>query len=154
MTISTHTAIGAAIGFSVGNPILGFILGFLSHFIVDMIPHGDSDMSDQLRVKKVNIKRIIAYGTVDAITALILIVILFNAVPSEITTVLGATIVGSILPDLLVGIYDLTKSKYLTWFNRLHFFFHDYFVIKYKDVKLRYSLLSQIAFIAIVFQVI
>ncbi|PIQ67258.1 hypothetical protein COY25_04700 [Candidatus Uhrbacteria bacterium CG_4_10_14_0_2_um_filter_41_7] len=154
MTLSTHTAIGAIIGFSFGNPIVGFILGFISHFLVDMIPHGDSEIADQYKVQKVNVKKILAYMMIDAVTAIILIVTLFETRSADNTAVLGASIAGSVLPDLLVGIYEVTKSKYLLWFNRLHFFFHDYFIIKYHDIKLPYSLLGQFIFIFLVFKTI
>ena len=52
MTITTHTAIGAAIGFSLSHPVLGFAVGMLSHFAVDMIPHGDLKFSEQFKNKK------------------------------------------------------------------------------------------------------
>ena len=151
MTITTHAAIGAAIGFNVGSPILGFILGVASHFLVDMIPHGDSALLKQLRAGK-KIRGPIAYGTVDSLIALMLILVLSNIDVYTSTLAFTAAIAGSILPDLLSGFYDLTKSKYLLWFNKLHFFFHDYFLKRYKDVKLSYSLVVQTVFIITLIQ--
>ncbi len=153
MTISTHAVIGAAIGFHVGSPILGFTLGLLSHFLVDMIPHGDSAISDKFRKEKKK-KGPVTYTTIDALIAIYLILGFFN-VRGEITTAaLSAAIAGSILPDLLIGLYDATKSKRLKWFYDLHFFFHDFLVTRRGDVKLRYSLLCQLLFVVLVTQFI
>jgi hypothetical protein len=58
-------------------------------------------------------------------------------------------IIGGVLPDLLTGVYEITKSKTLKWFNTVHFFFHDYFVKRKGDVPLKYAILGQIVFIAL-----
>ncbi len=52
MTLTTHVAIGAGIGVLVGNPELGFVLGLVSHFMVDMIPHGDTLLADRFYIHK------------------------------------------------------------------------------------------------------
>lgn len=148
MTITTHTAVGAIIGYSVGNPLLGFMIGMMSHFLLDMIPHGDSKISDKLRIHKKK-KGPIAYGTIDSILAIFLILTLVGNPNYDHGTAFTAGIVGSILPDLLVGLFEITKSRYLKWFYKLHFFFHDYFVANHKDIKLHYSIMTQAAFVVI-----
>lgn len=153
MTLATHTAIGTGIGFFVANPILGFILGFISHFAVDMIPHGDSALADQMRKEK-KVKLPVALISLDAIVAMFLILLAFNLDGRISNVALSAAIAGSVLPDLLVGIHDVTKTKYLRWFNRMHFFFHDFFIIRYRDVKLQHSLALQIGFMVLLFNLI
>ncbi|MCH8049122.1 hypothetical protein IH979_00170 [Patescibacteria group bacterium] len=153
MTLATHTAIGAGIGFSVGNPALGFVLGFASHLLVDMIPHGDSELAKKLRVHKKK-KLPMTLITIDAIAALFITMLFFNIDGSPSNLALTAAIAGSVLPDLLIGIYDVTKTKYLRWFNRLHFFFHDFILIRHKDVKLGYSLIGQAGLIALLFNLV
>ncbi len=149
MTMSTHTAIGAAIGFAVGNPILGFIIGFTSHFLIDIIPHGDSNISKNLRVHKRK-KGAFTYGTIDGIAA-IYIILLLTPIPKETSEIaFSAAIAGSILPDLLVGLHDLTKSKFLKPINDLHFFFHELLVKKYGDIKLPTALIGQVVLIMII----
>lgn len=149
MTLSTHTAIGAIIGLSVGNPMLGFIIGFTSHFLIDMIPHGDSCISENLRVHKKK-KGAFTYGTIDGIVAIYL-VLLISPIPKDASELaFTAAITGSILPDLLVGLHDLTKSKYLKPLNDLHFYFHDFFVQRYRDIKLPTAILGQLILIAII----
>jgi hypothetical protein len=44
MILSTHAIVGAAIAsFLPSHPTIAFVLGFGSHFVLDAIPHWDSD---------------------------------------------------------------------------------------------------------------
>ncbi len=148
MTITTHTAIGAAIGFSLGNPVLGFALGMASHFAVDMIPHGDMKFAEQFKNKRR--KAAVAYAGIDAAIAILLLLTLFNIGGYSDKQVFSMTIAGSIMPDLLVSLYFATKTKWLKWFVKLHFFFHDFFLKRYGDVRLSYALAGQAVFIGII----
>ncbi|HBP00135.1 MAG: hypothetical protein UU48_C0001G0102 [Candidatus Uhrbacteria bacterium GW2011_GWF2_41_16] len=148
MTLTTHATMGAVIGHAILNPIAAFVTGFIVHLLVDMIPHGDCDLADNFRIHKRNRKRAMAYVMVDAIIAMVFVMILFNV--KDIVSIRNFTwgIVGSVLPDLLVGLYDLTKSRYLRWFFHLHFFFHNFWVKRKGDVPLYYALLAQLVLIA------
>lgn len=142
MTITTHTAIGAVIGFSLGNPLVGFFIGLGSHFLVDMIPHGDTNLAKKFRINKRK-RGAVTFVTVDAIIALYIILGLSNLPIPTSQTAFTVAVAGSIMPDLIIGLHDLTKSKYLKWFVKLHFFFHDFFSKKYGDIKLGYALVGQ-----------
>ncbi len=149
MTITSHTAVGTIIGLSVGNPILGFIIGFISHYLLDIIPHGDGKISDQLRVYKKK-KGPITYGSIDAIIAIFVLLIILNISPATHNQVFSAAVAGSILPDLLTGLYDLTKWRMLKGFYKIHFFFHDLVIKRWRDINLTYSLILQVIFVACV----
>ncbi len=153
MTITTHAAIGAGIGFSIGNPVIGFFLGLCSHFLVDMIPHGDSAISENFRVHKKK-KGPVAYTTIDGLIAIYLVLAFFNVRGDVTSLALSAAIAGSILPDLLIGLYDATKSKHLKLFYDFHFFFHDFFTSRKGDVKLRYALLGQAMFVVLLTRIV
>ncbi|MDP2631904.1 MAG: hypothetical protein Q8P30_04040 [Candidatus Uhrbacteria bacterium] len=153
MTITTHTAIGAAIGFSVGNPYLGFGLGLISHLLVDMIPHGDSLIAEEFRIHKKR-KRAFRLGTTDALFALLLALFIFNLPHVTSTMTVSLAIAGSIFPDLIVGLHDATKSKYLKRAVKVHWFFHDFFIKRYHDVKLTNSLLLQAGLVAIIMNIL
>jgi hypothetical protein len=148
MTLTTHATIGAVIGHAVGNPVLAFIFGFISHFIVDMIPHGDTGLSDNFRVHKRKRKRAVAYVVVDAIVALFFVLILANTRDLESIRTFSWGIVGGVLPDLIVGLFEVTKTPALRWFIKLHFYFHDFFVRKKGDVPLYYAIMAQVVLIA------
>ena len=148
MTLTTHATLGAVIGKAVGNPLLAFIFGFLSHFLIDMIPHGDTGLSDNFRVHKRKRKQAVAYVMIDGIIALFFVLILANT--KDIMSIRNFTwgIVGGVLPDLLIGLYDVTKTPLLKWFNTLHFYFHDTYVKRRGDVPLYYAIIGQIVLIA------
>jgi len=148
MTLTTHATLGAVIGKAVGNPVLAFVLGFISHFLIDMVPHGDSGISDNFRVHKRRQKQAVAYVAVDAVVSILFVLLLVNMKDIDATRAFTWGIIGGVLPDLLVGVYELTKTKWLRWFNTLHFLFHDFFIKRRGDVPLYYALLAQVVLIA------
>jgi hypothetical protein len=149
MTLTTHAAIGAALGSAVGDPLVGFVLGALSHFLVDMIPHGDNQLADLFRIHKKYRKVAVAYVTVDAIIAMYMVMAVFLGRTDGTHTAFAAAVAGSVLPDLLVGLSDLLPAKALKKFYKFHFYFHDFFSRRYGDVKLKYALAGQALVIAI-----
>lgn len=149
MTLTTHAAIGAAIGSAVGNPVIGFALGAASHFLVDMIPHGDNQLADLFRIHKKRRKLAVAYVMVDGVIAMYMIMAVFLVRTDGTHLAFAAAISGSILPDLLVGLSDILRWKVLKKFCKLHFYFHDFFSRKHGDVKLQYALVGQAVFVAL-----
>lgn len=150
MTTTTHTAIGVLIGTAVGNPILGFGLGFISHYLVDIIPHGDMHMRDSNNlVNKKNERQSHVFVIIDVALGITLLNILGTVLSDDVTrsTVYAASIFGSVLPDAMVGVNDLVKSKLGRLHTRFHFHFHDLLCRKHGDSKLRYSLAAQAIFI-------
>jgi hypothetical protein len=149
MTTTTHAAIGAALGSVVGNPALGFSLGLISHFLVDMIPHGDNYLADKYRIHKKK-RAGMAYITVDAAIAIIFLMSVVSGRPHTSTTNLAfsAAVIGSILPDLMVGLKELfPKNQFFKGFFKVHFFFHDCLSRRYGDTKLSYAILGQAIFV-------
>jgi len=146
MTTTTHTAIGAVIGSIVGGPALGFVCGLASHYLVDMIPHGDMHMRDSNNlVNKTNEKMAHVFVITDVAVGITLLTVLGSFMPDDITrsSVYMASIFGSVLPDAMVGINDLVKSLPGRKHTKLHFYFHDFFCRQHGDPKLRYALLAQ-----------
>ena len=148
MTLTTHATLGAVLAKAAGNPLMAFVFGFISHFLVDMIPHGDSGISDNFRVHKRRRKQAVAYVAVDAVIAVIFVLILANTRDISSMRTFTWGIIGGVLPDLIVGIYELTKAPFLKWFNTMHFFFHDYFLKRKGEVPLYYALMAQVVLIA------
>ncbi len=120
MTITTHVAVGALIGVITGTPWLGFIAGLLSHFILDAIPHGDTNLAKKYRLLKQK-KAAITYGTTDAFIAIYIILVIYSLPLEANNFTLSAAIAGSILPDFLTAVYDFAKIKYLRPFIKFHF---------------------------------
>lgn len=148
MTLTTHAVLGAVIGHAVGNPVSAFVGGFVSHFLIDMIPHGDTGLSDNFRIHKRHQSLAVAYVAVDAIVALFFVLLLANTRDIDNLQTYTWGIIGGVLPDLMIGVYEITKTPLLKWFNTVHFFFHDYFVKRRGEVPLYYALMAQIVLIA------
>ena len=148
MTLTTHAVIGAVIGGATGNPQLAFWLSFVSHFLVDIIPHGDRDMYEGHKSKTAQ-KRALAYVTTDAAVAVIVVALMLALSPERtLTFAIAAGIIGSVLPDVITGYYELFEPRWLTWFHKMHFFFHNLVSDRTGDIPLRYGLAGQLAFIA------
>jgi phosphatidylglycerophosphatase A len=148
MTLTTHATLGAVIGHTVGTPLLAFVFGFISHFLIDMIPHGDTGLADNYKIHKRRRKTALAYVMVDAVIAILFVLLLANTRDLDSLRTFSWGIVGGVLPDLIVGLYEITKTPLLKWFNTLHFAFHDFFVRRKGDVPLYYALLAQVVLIA------
>lgn len=134
MFITTHALIGALIGEQFANtPFLAFGLGLVSHFVADIIPHGDSGLYKDY-TSGVKMKRAIAYVTLDGLVAILLVLSLFNTGLNAQRVGITAGILGSVLPDLLVAVYQLFRLKVLEPVSRFHFFFHTRITDKKGDI--------------------
>jgi hypothetical protein len=150
MTLTTHATVGTLIGYAIGEPLAGFVLGFISHLLLDMIPHGDYELGRSVRRSRANLKKAIAFITLDAIVAIFFILWLVNWKDLIPIQAISWAVVGAVLPDLLVGLYDISKSKWLKPFNTLHFHFHDLWHRKRKDLPLGHALVIQAVIIILI----
>lgn len=145
MFLTTHALIGALVATQVpAHPWLAFGLGMFSHFLTDIIPHGDSNLyKDYITGSKKKVRKALAYVMIDGVIAIYTVLFLLNAgLPVDrLTLTLG--IAGGVLPDLLVGLYEVTRVPGLQWFHRLHFFFHNLITSRKGDVALRSGLVIQ-----------
>lgn len=157
MFITVHTAAGALVGTEIANPYLSFAAGVLLHFVMDIIPHGDRELGKRffgLLNKKISeeekIKSLAAYGLVDYIVlVLFLLYAIKNFSFAKDDGVVWA-IVGSIIPDLLVALYVLTKTKYLKWFFDFHHWNHHLLIGRMKnDITIKTGIIMQIAIFAV-----
>ena len=143
MFLATHSVAGAIIGRASPNPLVAFIGGFISHFLLDMIPHGDANIYKNYR-KKQHVRRALAYVTIDAIVTVYIILGIREAHQFDDGANVTAGIAGGLLPDLLIGYYNILKPKWLNWFHDLHFFFHNYIVNRRRDLAFPVGLTMQI----------
>lgn len=147
MFVITHAAIGALIGeYSAGHPAVAFSLGMVSHFLTDIIPHGDTHLYKNY-VAGTKVKRAIAYAMIDAILTIFFVLFVFNSglVTDKLTVSLG--IVGGVLPDFLVALFEIFKFRWLLWFHRLHFFFHNLVCSRKGDMPFTSGFAMQIVFL-------
>ncbi len=146
MFITTHATVGALVGAIIPNPYLAFVVGFASHFLLDMIPHGDEHMLDGYKSGQ-KVRRAIAYVTIDSIIAVYVILLLLSNAPAHLHLSVKWGIIGSILPDLLVGVFEITKTKLLRKFTVWHHKNHHRLIGKYRhgrDIPFRWGVTYQI----------
>jgi hypothetical protein len=157
MFITIHAATGALIGTELANPVLAFAVSFILHFLIDIIPHGDRELGKKffgLINKKISeeekIKSLAAYGIIDYIVLIFFLLFMFkNFSFAKVDGVIWG-IIGGILPDLLVALFVLTKTKYLKWFFDFHKWNHHLVIGKLSnDISLKNGMLMQLVIFAI-----
>ncbi|MBI4133008.1 hypothetical protein HY478_00180 [Candidatus Uhrbacteria bacterium] len=148
MFLVTHAAVGAIVGQATGNPVLAVLGGFISHFLIDIIPHGDSNLYKSYK-KGERVRLAKAYVTMDAVATTLFVLLLFNFRDffHPLNVSLGITF--GILPDLLIGLYESGKAPWLSSFHRVHFFFHNLIVNRKRDLPFRYGFLMQLIVLAL-----
>lgn len=124
MFVTTHVAIGAIVGATFPSRTLAFALGFASHFLVDMIPHGDEHMLDAYKSGS-KVRSAIAYVTVDAVAAIYILMLILGSTPEAVSPYVKWGIAGSVLPDVFVAVYEATKfkpffRKFASWHHKNH----------------------------------
>lgn len=150
MFITTHALVGALIGEQFPNaPAWAFVLAVASHFITDIIPHGDSKLYKGY-VSGSKMRRAIAYVTVDTLVALLGVLAMFNTKFIDHRAAISMGILGGVLPDMLVAICELLRVKQLRWFYKLHFFFHNLIISRKGDIPLGVGMALQIVMLALV----
>lgn len=148
MNLTVHAAAGAIVAQYTKNPILGFFYGLLSHIILDMIPHGDSAMYVKYKNKELSARKAAAKTIIDAILALILSVIFFNLPLASSNLVLSMAIIGAVIPDVFIGLFELSQPRTPKWLkviHKWHFKNHDLISKKF-DLSVKQGLLFQVLF--------
>ena len=148
MFITTHAALGILAAELVPHhPGAAFALGIASHFLSDIIPHGDSGLYKGY-VSGSKVKRAIAYVMIDSVIAVFFILFILNTAIADDHATLSMGIVGGVLPDLLVALYEVTRVRWLRWFHRVHFFFHNLISAKHGDLRFASGFAMQMVFLA------
>ncbi len=131
MLLTVHATTGALIGQQINNPILAFVLAFISHFVLDVIPHGDQDWIEEYKGdQKAKAKKIISIVVIDVVILMILLVSKYfygDSINQGLNIASG--ILGGLLPDFLVVCHELSDKLFKN-FYRFHFFIHDLIKVK------------------------
>ncbi|MBU1179507.1 hypothetical protein KJ885_01040 [Patescibacteria group bacterium] len=146
MHLIVHATAGALVGQATGNPWLGFIYGVLSHIILDMIPHGDSSLYQRYKRKEISTKKVMATTVLDSIAAIVFVIIIFNLGIYGSKLVTSMAILGAIIPDVMIGLYELASPKapkFLKIIHKWHFKNHDLFASR-RDFSWKNGFLLQI----------
>jgi hypothetical protein len=145
MFLTVHSATGLLIGQYVKNPLLAFLGGFISHYIFDIIPHGDTQVPKQYQ----NLVYITLAGIIDlaAMISYLLIFMLFTNHLLSLSQIFA--ILGCLLPDCLQFIYYLyPRQKTIRKIQSIHNLFHELITKKF-EFSLTTGLIFQLIFFVI-----
>jgi len=119
MFLTVHGALGILIGRSVKNPILAFGLGFISHYLFDIIPHGDTKAPQKWK----NPIHMALAALID-LTILTVSLIWLGTKINILTPSIALACLGALLPDFLQGFYFLSNRKLFKKWQKYHDCFH------------------------------
>jgi hypothetical protein len=142
MFIVTHVLMGGLIGENAPTPVVAGAIGVASHFILDMIPHGDSYLYYAYK-KGESVTKSLAYTTVDAVLAIIVLVYMLEIAPYASRGTMVVAIIGAIVPDFLVGLAEIIHVRPLLWFAKTHMRIHDSVSNRIGHIRPRYGMIIQ-----------
>lgn len=109
MFLTPHAAVGILIGTQTTNPVAAFVFSFLSHFVLDLVPHGDDNNKSWVLSKHTK-RRAIGMFAADAGAMTLFIAALSERVNFPHPMVTAAAILGGVMPDILAGWYAFVQE--------------------------------------------
>lgn len=112
MYLTTHAAVGILISQGVQSPLAAFGLSFASHFVLDVIPHGDENVETWAREKG---KRALLVASIDVGLLSLFVISLYATNNLSKIAVTQAGIFGAVLPDLIAIVFPVLH-QFTNWF--------------------------------------
>lgn len=134
MFITPHTSAALWISTRITDPILAFILGVVSHFVLDMIPHGDEKLADHVEGKKEKFIYLMKVSFIDTMLAVLLIYFFVSHGPIVNPYVLYSAVFGTWLPDVAWIVIEYFKLTKFYWYIIYHGKLHNLFDWQYSIV--------------------
>ena len=129
MYLTVHATAGLLVARAFPHhPLLAFLGGLASHFVLDMVPHGDELPPHLSRPQAV--RRLLGAATLDGAVLIGWLLLYLRVTPLLPTSAVAAAVIGSVLPDALEGIDMLTHTTLLRWFSRFHERVHNFTKLK------------------------
>ena len=116
MFLSTHALAGIIISQHVHSVPAAFGLGLLSHYLLDVIPHGDENLGTWVKEKFFRRFPLTFLTDLAFLWLFVYTVHVKNEWPQP--NVAFAAILGAVLPDLIWAAYDLYRSLVIKHFPR------------------------------------
>ena len=119
MFLVVHASLGAILGNAIGEPAPALVVGMGSHFVLDMVPHGDEVIGRQL-AKGNYTKLLAALAVIDCLGAFSIVTLFWLAglLPQAVGAFSGA--LGAVLPDVFAGLSEVSKGKLWPRYAKLH----------------------------------
>lgn len=120
MFLTPHTSVALWISTKATNPILAFGLSLLSHFILDIIPHGDETLGEHKETERERRLYLRKTAFVDVMLSSILIYYYIARHQQFNPWLLSAVILGAWIPDLMWISIETFKIRFMYWYIRFH----------------------------------
>lgn len=126
MFLFLHAPVAIALTEKINDPLATFAIGTASHFLTDLIPHGDRQIDEwmQKKPRRARLAIFAILGSVD--TVLVCLIVWKLAINAGVHTNVIAAILGSIAPDYLWGLHELTKWRFLDKYRKFHNWFQSF----------------------------
>lgn len=134
MFLTPHAAAALWIGTRTNDPLLAFALGFASHFMMDIIPHGDETLGQHHITKRGKYFYLAKVALVDLVLAVSLVIFYIYRKPEMSKDVVAWAVFGSWLPDFLWLANIVLKMKILYLYTRIHNRIHQLIDWRYSPV--------------------
>ncbi|RJQ34150.1 hypothetical protein C4566_02380 [Candidatus Parcubacteria bacterium] len=134
MFITPHTSAAIWISTKVTDPVLAFAFGLISHFILDIIPHGDEDIGSHKKTKRGRFIYMMKVATVDVILSVVLVYFYITRHQDYNRPAMAGAIVGAWLPDVAWIVIENFKMTALYWYIVWHGRIHNAFNWRYSPV--------------------
>jgi len=103
---------------------LAFILSLLSHFALDFLPHENYKLNNWGK-KGNQIKKYFFLALADFSLLAVITAILFLTTSFPNPYIIFAGLLGAVIPDILWGVYKVTKWKFLEGYYNFHAGMHN-----------------------------
>jgi len=123
MFATTHVLASVVISQHTPSPWWAFFISLLSHYLLDLVPHGDKPIDEWIK-RGSYFKRAITVFFTDIILITIFFFTLSQKMAFPSAPIFAAAIIGGMLPDVLWVIYELYKR-----------YFEQFRVFRYPMVK-------------------
>lgn len=144
MFLTVHATVGIIIGQATQNVWLAFIAGVISHFLIDIIPHGDQDLKEG--------KKIFRLALMDGVVLLVLLSILYQQGFLFLSLTVLSAMAGAIFPDAITGLYLQFKFPRLEKYLNFHVKLHN--IIKKPVLNFQTGLVVQLVFLVLFLAII
>lgn len=135
MMITPHVLVGASLATTISNPFILVASAFISHFVLDMIPHKDYEITPL----KANFYKLV----IDAGVSAILLFSVVGNLPLEKQVLFALGGFFGILPDGLWMLYRLFNWKFLERYVEIHNSLHWLLIAKDHKTHLALGLFTQ-----------
>jgi len=136
MMITPHVLAGAAFATKISNPFILVLCAFVSHFLLDMIPHKDYNITPL----KANFYKLV----IDAGISLSLLFYFIGNLPLEKQFLFAVAGFFGILPDGLWMLYRLFNWKFLERYVAMHNFLHWLIIPESHQTHFVFGMFTQI----------